>query len=135
VTTFIGALLIIAGILVLYALTIRPWLKKQPWAQGFFGKIEGIETALYKKSETVLVGRLVWLSGFIVSAYDATAEFVKSLDLTPLTTRIFDALHIAPDLRPLTVSALLTGLGLAMVKLRKATTKPLEQVAAPENKA
>ena len=134
-TTIIGAVLIIIGALVLYALTIRPWLKKQPWAQSFFAKIEAIETALYKKSETVLMGRLVWISGFIVSAYDAIAAFVHSLDLTPLNTRIFDALHIPPDLRPLTASAFLMGLGLAMVKLRKTTTKPLEQVAAPENKA
>ncbi len=57
---------------------------------------------------------------------------MKSLDLTPLTTRIFDFLHIPPDLRPLTVSAFLMGLGLTMVKLRKTTTKPLELVAAPE---
>ncbi len=132
VTTFIGVLLIIAGPILLYALVIRPWLKKQTWAQGFFEKIEAIETTLYKKSETVLVGRLVWVGGFIVSAYDSIAEFAKSLDLTPLTTRIFDFLHIPPDMRGLAASASLMGLGLLMVRLRKTTTKPLELVAAPE---
>lgn len=134
VTAFIGVIVFIVGALMLYALVIRPWLKKQAWAQAWFAWVEPLELALFKKSETVLAGRLVWIGGLIVSAYDAVSVFASSLDLTPLTTRMFDLLHIPPDLRGLTASAAVMGLGLAMVKLRKNTTKPLELVAVPEAK-
>lgn len=130
--SIIGAIIFVIGLLMLYALVIRPWLKNQPWAQKFLAWVEPIEIALFKKSETVLVGRLVWVGGLFVSAYDGLAQFASSLDLTPLTTRIFDALHIPPDLRGLTVSAFVMGVGLAVVKLRKQTTKPLELVAVAD---
>lgn len=129
--TFVGTALTIIGILMLYALVIRPLIRRTTWGAALLDKIEAFEIAAYKKSETVLMGRLVWIGGLIVSAYDALAEFVKQLDLTPLTTRIFDVLHIPPDLRPLTMSAAVMGLGLAIVRLRKDTTKPLALVAAP----
>jgi hypothetical protein len=132
VTAFIGVVLFIVGALMLYALVIRPWMKKQAWAQAWFAWVEPIELAVFKKSETVLAGRLVWLSGFVVAAYDAIAAFATQLDLTPLQTRIFDALHIPPDMRALATSATIMGIGLAMVKLRKTTTRPLELVAVPD---
>jgi hypothetical protein len=129
--TIVGTALILVGALMLYALVIRPLIRKTTWGAAFLDKIEAAEIALYKKSETMLVGRLVWVGGLLVSAYDALAEFAKQLDLTPLTTRIFDALHIPPDLRGLTASAAVMGLGFMIVKLRKDTTKPLALVAAP----
>ncbi len=129
---FIGAFFIIAGILLFYALVLRPWLKNQSWAQGFFAKVEGLELALFKKSETVLAGRLLWLGSGLVTIYDAVGVFFTSLDLTPIQTRIFDALHIPQDLRGLTLSAFVMAIGVMMVKLRKTTTKPLELVALPD---
>lgn len=132
--TVIGTALVIVGLLMLYALVVRPLIRKTTWGAAFLAKIETVELALFKKSETVLVGRLVWVGGLIVSGYDALAQFAKQLDLTPLTTRIFDVLHIPPDLRGLTASAAVMWLGFMIVKLRKDTTKPLALVAAPENK-
>lgn len=132
IVTIIGVLLVIAGILLFYALVLRPWLKKQPWAQGFFAKIDTLELALFKKSETILAGRVLWLGSGIVTIYDSAVVFFSNLDLTPITTRIFDAAHIPQDLRGLALSAFVTGIGLAIVSLRKKTTKPLELVAVAD---
>ena len=133
--TIVGTALILIGALMLYALVIRPLIRKTTWGAAFLDKIEAFEIAAYKKSETVLFGRLVWLGGIIVSIYDGVAEFAKQLDLTPLTTRIFDALHIPSDLRGLTASAAVMALGFAIVRLRKDTTKPLAEVAKPSKDA
>ncbi|HEY1215146.1 MAG TPA: hypothetical protein VGE93_16065 [Bryobacteraceae bacterium] len=129
-----GILAAIVVLLLAYAIVLRPWLKKQAWAQGFFAWIDPLEAALFKKSETILVGRLLWVSGLIVTFYDSLATFVHSLDLTPLTTRIFDWLQIPPDMRNLSVTAFVGILGLLINRLRKATTKPLELVAVPDAK-
>lgn len=115
-----------------YALRGRAWLKEQSWAQGFFAWIEPIEIGLYQKSETILVGRLLWLGGLFVTFYDGMAVFVQSLDLTPLTTRAFDFLHVPPDMRGMVVTALVTGLGYLINWMRKRTTKPVELVALPD---
>lgn len=130
-TLLIGITLIIVGLILAYALAIRPWLRSQAWAQAFFAWIEPFERGLFKKSETVLVGRLVWLGGALVTLYDAFIAYFSGLNVEPLTTRVMDLLHVPPDLRGLALSAAVTGIGLAMVRLRKTTTKPLELVAAP----
>lgn len=133
-TAFLLVLAVVALIGVLYALVIRPWLKKQGWAQSFFAWIDPIELALFKKSETILVGRLLWIGGLFVTCYDAAATFMHSLDLTPLTTRVFDWLQIPPDMRSLSMSAFIGIIGLLINRLRKTTTKPLALVAVPDAK-
>lgn len=124
----LGALFVL---ILVYAVILRPWLKKQPWAQRFFASVDALELALFKKSETILVGRLLWVGGLIVTFYDGLAVFVHSLDITPLTTRIFNWLQIPPDMRNLTATAFIGVVGLIINSLRKATTKPLELVAVP----
>jgi hypothetical protein len=124
----------IVALIIWYALAGRKWLKSKTWAQGFFAWIEPLELALYQKSETILIGRLLSIGAFIVTFYDGLATFVRSLDLTPVTTRIFDALSIPPDMRNLSISAFIGLIGLVISWLRKRTTKPLELVAVPEAK-
>ncbi|MDI3563568.1 hypothetical protein [Bradyrhizobium sp. Arg816] len=126
-----GILTAIVVLVLVYALALRPWLKKQPWAQGFFASVDSLELALFKKSETILVGRLLWIGGLLVTFYDGLAVFVHSLDITPLTTRIFDWLQIPPDMRNLSATAFIGVVGLLINRLRKTTTKPLELVAVP----
>jgi hypothetical protein len=133
-TIFLLVLALLVALAFLYALVLRPWLKKQSWAQGYFTAIEPYEIALFKKSETVLVGRLVWFGGLIVTAYDGFVAYFSTLNYEPVTTRIMDFLHIPADMRGFTLSAFVTALGLAIVRLRKSTTKPLELVAVPEAK-
>jgi hypothetical protein len=128
IPTIIVVLLLL--VVLWYALRGRAWLKEQPWAKGFFAWIEPIEIALYKKSETILVGRLMWVGGFLVTGYDSLATFLPSLDLTPVTNRVLS--WVSDDLRPLVVSASLAGIGLLINWLRKRTTKPVEAVAAKE---
>lgn len=120
------------GLLIWYALFGRTWLKEASWAKGFFAAIEPIEILLFKKSETILLGRLMWVGSLLVSLYDGLALFASSLDLTPVTTRVFDILHVPQDMRGLAVSALLTGIGLAINWLRAKTSKPLELVAVAD---
>lgn len=129
---FISALVIIICLLAAYALVGRPWLKEQSWAQGFFTWVDPFESALFKKSETILMGRLLWVGGLFVSLYDGLATFVHSLDITPLTTRIMDWLHVPQDLRGLTISSFIMALGLMINNLRAKITKPLELVAVPD---
>lgn len=133
-TTFLLVLALIVALAFIYALVLRPWLKKQSWAQGFFAKVDTVESALFKKSETILVGRLLWVGGLFVTFYDGLATFVHSLDITPLTTRIFDWLQIPPDMRNLSATALVGIIGLMINRLRARTTKPLELVAIPDAK-
>src|SRR6185369_9679106 len=131
-TGFLLVLALIVVLALLYALVLRKWLKARPWAQGFFSAIEPIEIFFFKKSETVLVGRLVWFGGLLVTAYDGFMAYFSSLNFAPLTTRIMDFLHVPEDLRAVVISAFVTALGLAIVRLRKTTTKPLELVALPD---
>ncbi|WP_375790865.1 hypothetical protein ACE102_33660 [Bradyrhizobium sp. vgs-9] len=126
-----GILIAVVAVVAFYAIWGRQWLKKQPWAQKFFALVDPLELTLFKKSETILVGRLLWISGLLVTVYDAAAVFISSLDLTPLTTRIFDWLQVPLDMRNLLATAFIGILGLLINQLRMATTKPLELVAVP----
>jgi len=131
-TIFLLVLALVVALAFIYALVLRKWLKSQSWAQGFFSAIEPFEIALYKKSETVLLGRLVWFGSLLVTAYDGFMAYFSTLNFAPLTTRLMDFLHIPDDLRSFTLSAFVTALGLAIVRMRKTTTKPLELVAVPD---
>lgn len=125
-------LAVLLALLLWYAIKGREWLKSKTWAAGFFSWIEPFEIALFKKSETILVGRLLWAGGLFVTFYDAIAVFASSLDLTPVTTRVFDWLSIPQDMRGLTVSAFLGALGLLINRLRNRTSKPIELVAVAD---
>jgi hypothetical protein len=129
VTYFLLALVFVLIFVLWYALAGRAWLKSKSWTAGFFTWIEPFEIAIFKKSESVLVGRLLWIGGLFVTGYDSIAVFISSLDLTPLTTRILDGLHIPSDMRGLTVTAFVAMMGRLILWLRKRTTKPLEVVA------
>jgi hypothetical protein len=121
--------LIIAFLLV-YILWGRDWLKKQSWAQGFFAFVEPIEITLFKKSETILFGRLLTGLGAVLTLLTQ----LGSIDITPLMPFVPEKYHafvqFVWNLLPLTIS----GLGMIVEKLRNSTTKPIELVAVPEAK-
>lgn len=128
-TNILVFLAVLVVLFLAYAIVGRTWLKKQAWAQSFFTWIEPFEIAVFQKSETILIGRLLWVGGLLVTFYDGIAIFMSSLDLTPVTTRLFDFAHVPPDMRGVATTAFITGLGYLINWLRKRTTKPLEVVA------
>ncbi len=128
----VGITAIIVAILVWYALVGRAWLKTKPATIGFFAWLEPIEIGLYRKSETLLMGRLIWVGGALVTAYDTLAVSFGNLDLTPVTIRIFDLIHIPDDMRGIAGTALITGIGLMISWLRKRITQPIELISVPD---
>lgn len=130
--TILAIIAAIAVLLTWYALWGRQWLKGKSWAQAAFSWIEPLERVLFKKSETILLGRLLWLGSGLVTCYDGLAIFARSLDMTPLTTRLMDLAHIPPDMRTMVGTAFVAGLGLSMNWLRGRVTKPLELVAVSD---
>lgn len=120
---------ILAVILVLfYVLGGRAWLKKQPWAQGFFAWIEPYEIMLFKKSETILKARTQMAIGVLLTVLTQ----LGTIDLSPLMPFVPDKyeglLRVTFNLLPL----VLTALGWMDEKLRNTTTKPIETVALPD---
>jgi hypothetical protein len=129
VTIALAILSALLAVIIAYAMFGRAWLKRQTWTAGFFAAIEPIEIALFQKSETILIGRLLWVGGLLVTLYDGLAVFLSSLDLTPVTTRLFDFLHVPTDMRSVAATAFITAMGYLINWLRKRTTKPVEVVA------
>lgn len=123
-------LAVVLALLLAYVLKGREWLKSKPWAQGFFKKIDPLERWLYRKSETLLFGRLLWVGGLIVSAHDVLAVALPTMDLSPVTNRLLA--DVPEDLRGVVISSVLFVIGLVVNWLRKRTTKPIEVVALPE---
>lgn len=123
------AVVILASLFTGYAL-VRPWLKAQPWAAGFFAAVDRLEILLYKKSETILFARLKMLTGVILMLLTQ----LGTIDLTPLMPYIPEAhrslAQFFINLLPLGV----TIVGMMDERLRNTTTKPIELVALPENK-
>lgn len=128
-STFVVIIIIISAVL-WYAIVGRAWLKTKPWASGFFTWVEPAEILFFRKSETILVGRLLWAGGLVVTLYDGIAVFASSLDLTPLTSRALAS--VPEDMRGLVVTATFAALGYLMNWLRKRVTKPIEVVSVAE---
>lgn len=127
----IVAIILIALVLAIvwYAMRGRAWLKTKPWMARFFAFVEPIETALYRKSETLLISRLMWVGSALVTFNDAVAVMAPSLDWTPITSRLLSGLP--EDMRGFVMSGVLMLIGLLIGWLRKRTSKPIEVVAAP----
>lgn len=121
-------ILIVTVAVVVWVLWGRDWLKRQPWlwSQRFFAWIEPAEIMFWSKSETIFFARFLQVLGVLLTALAQLGEF----DLTPLMPFIPDEYKWIPALLPLVVSIA----GSINVKLREATTKPLEVVALPEAK-
>jgi hypothetical protein len=125
---FLSILALLTVILLWYALYGREWLKTKPWAAGFFAWIEPIEITLFKKSETILVARLLSVLGFILTFLNQ----IGSIDITPIIPfvpeKYASIVQIASGFMPLLIS----GLGFIVERLRNTTTQPIELVAVPD---
>lgn len=121
-------LAVVVAVLLVYALWGRDWLKRQPWAEGFFAVVEPIELVLFKKSETILFARVLSGLGAVLTLLTQLGQ----VDITPLMPLVPEKyqgiVQVAWNLLPLTI----TGLGMIVEKLRNSTTLPLEIVAVPD---
>jgi hypothetical protein len=121
-------LAVITGLLLLYALWGREWLKTKSWAHGFFAWIEPIEIVLFKKSETVLFGRLLQFLGVVLTGL----IWVGSIDITPIIPLVPEKYQLYLQVAMSFMPQVLNGLGAIVERLRNQTTKPLELVAVPD---
>jgi hypothetical protein len=126
--TIIIVLAVIAGLLLLYALWGREWLKTKSWAQGFFAWIEPIEIFIYKKSETILVARSLQFLGAILTVM----TWVGSIDITPIMPLVPEEYQAYVKAGMSFLPLVLNALGAIVERLRNQTTKPLELVAVPD---
>lgn len=115
-------------IVALWAAIIRPWLRKQAWAQRFFDIIEPIERNLWLKSESILWARTLM---FVGTALTALANF----DPTVLDTLMPFATLLPESWQPYAqgiikvLPMVITLAGIMNERLRRDTTKPLAVVA------
>jgi hypothetical protein len=121
-------LAVITGLLLLYALWGREWLKTKSWAQGFFAWVEPIEIALFKKSETILVARLLSGLGLVLTFLTQ----ISTIDLTPIMPFVPEKYAVYVQVAFNSMPLVITGLGAIVERLRNQTTKPLELVAVPD---
>jgi hypothetical protein len=105
----------------LYVVSLRPWLRDKSWAAGFFARIEPVEIALWKKSESILWARFLQAVGLVVPLL----QFIGAVDITPYLAIVPDG--YAPYLLLFVFVA-----GQIGEQLRRDTTKPLDVVARPE---
>jgi len=119
-------LLVFISLVSIYAVLIRPWLRKKEWAQGFFANpvVEWMEIHFWRKSETVLVARAFQLVGVI----GATAGYLGGIDYSIFALIVPEAWQPFLPLLP----TLFNALGAMMSALRRDTTLPLEVVELPQ---
>lgn len=126
--TILLPLALFVAVLLVYALWGRDWLKGTSWGARFLSWIEPIEIFLFKKSPTILFGRTLTALGGLLTLLAQ----LGSIDITPLMPLVPDKyegiVRVVWNLLPM----LVTGLGMAVEKLRNATTLPIEIVAVPE---
>jgi hypothetical protein len=116
-------------LILIYILGGRAWLKTKPWAAGFFGFVEPLELALYRKSETILFARLKMLVGGLLFLLTQ----IGAVDVSPFMFLVPEAYqayaHLIVQFLPLLISAV----GAIDEWLRRDTTKPLAVVAIPDS--
>jgi hypothetical protein len=121
-------LALITALLLWYALKGRDWLKSKPWAQPFFAWVEPYEIFLFKKSETILVGRTLQGLGYILTAL----QYLDGVNLAPIMPLVPEKYQFALTTAVGSVPLLLSIIGAIIERLRNRTTKPLELVAVPD---
>lgn len=119
------ALTALAALIALYAVWLRPLMRKTTWGVAFLDYVEPIERVLWWKSETILWARLKIVSGLLLTLLTQ----LGTLDITPLMPLVPEAyqgvIKVLWNMLPLVVTAM----GWIDERLRKDTTKPLEIVA------
>jgi len=116
----------IATVVVLaYALVGRTALKRLPHAAPLFEKIEPVERALWRKSETILWARFQQFIGLLTTLL----SLVGIIDLSPYMVFVPERhRYWVQAVPPMAVSLN----GLITEILRRSTSKPLQEVEKPD---
>ena len=125
---WIIAIAILTVVVAAYVAVIRPWLRKQSWAEGFFRLVEPIELHLWRKSETILFARFKMFIGGLLTLLTGIGEINIEPILAFFSVEQQGTARLILGLLPLVISAV----GWVDETLRKDTSKPLELVAIPQ---
>lgn len=117
------ALLVVTAVIAVYVVILRPWLRGQVWAEGYFKLVEPVELWLYSKSESILWSRFLMVFG----ALPGIMSQIGGFDFTPFID------WIPEKYRPWLFLGV-TLCGIVGEALRRDTTKSLDEVALPEEK-
>ena len=124
----IWGLVIVTGLVLLYALLVRPWLRKREWAKPFFANpvIEWLEIYLWSKSESILWARWQQFLGLVLTVIGFLGAIDYSLLAAVVPPKYVPFLPLIPMVLNLT--------GTIAEALRRDTSTPLAVVALPEVK-
>jgi len=119
-------LLVFFSVIAIYAVIVRPWLRKKPWMQWFFANpvVEWIEIHLWRKSEMILVARGMQ----VIGAIGTTAGYLGGIDWSVFSAIVPEKWQPFLPLLPTAFNAL----GAMIEAMRRDTTKPLELVEVPQ---
>lgn len=121
------SLAIFFSVVAIYAVVVRPWLRKKTWMQWFFANpwVEWIEITLWRKSETIMVARAMQVIGIIGSV----AGYLGGIDYSIFAPVVPEKWQPFLPLLPVVFN----GLGSMMAALRRDTTRPLDLVDVPQS--
>lgn len=123
--TFLWIMAGVTVFVVVYAVWLRPLMRVTPWGKAWLDKVEPLERALWKKSETILVGRtLTVLGGFLTLATQ-----LGTIDITPLMPLVPEQHRVKVTLIWNMLPIVVSVLGWLIEQLRYDVTKPVEIVA------
>ena len=123
-------LAVITGLLLIYALWGREWLKTKSWgwSVAFFAWVEPVEIFLFRKSETILFARIKMAGGVVLTCLAQASQ----IDWTPILPFIPEKYRGMVNALISSLPLLLSLLGAADEKQRLTTTKPIQLVAVPD---
>ena len=110
-------LIVLIGLVLAYAMILRPMLKTMPAFSAAFAEEASLVEKLQARVtgwKTIIVARLITIAGLLVEFYDQVLPFVSGQDWTPVTS------HLPGWALPV----FLMMMGLTFDWLRKVTANP-----------
>ena len=136
-SAILWAALLLAVIVLTYALVLRPIIRQREWLPEFYDRADGFwaRAALYLKGwRTIIISRLQVIAAFALAAHEAIAATVhhvwphlSGFDWTPFSSRLLAP--VPADMRPLVISLAIAAIwfigGVVHEWLRRITDGPV----------
>ncbi len=117
---------VVMAIVLLYALC-RPLLRELPWLKPLYDRLEPVEAFLWDRSRTILLARLIWVPGTLLSLHDAILPAFGLVNWTPISASLLLQLGVPEQFHAAAVLMFTTLLTQGFEALRKVTTGPVEK--------